>query len=122
MAVLTFKSIAWMVGLWMVYKVGVALYNISPFHPLAAFPGPKIAAASYLYEGYWDFWRVGRYTKVIEQMHKKYGESLWKAIVSKTRGFFFVLPAGEFLHLTFLFLPTYPPPPKKNRPHRTHQP
>ncbi|EHA50585.1 hypothetical protein MCOR02_008458 [Pyricularia oryzae] len=72
-AVLTFKSIAWMVGLWMVYKVGVALYNISPFHPLAAFPGPKIAAASYLYEGYWDFWRVGRYTKVIEQMHKKYG-------------------------------------------------
>lgn len=36
------------------YRIALALYNISPFHPLAKFPGPKIAAASYVYEAYYD--------------------------------------------------------------------
>jgi hypothetical protein len=40
---------------------------------LAHFPGPKIAAASYLYEAYYDWWLVGRYGKVIARMHESYG-------------------------------------------------
>jgi hypothetical protein len=67
------KSVAYLVVAWLAYRVGIALYNISPFHPLAHFPGPKIAAASYLYEAYYDWWLVGRYGKVIARMHESYG-------------------------------------------------
>nr|WGZ60588.1 cytochrome P450 [Fusarium tricinctum] len=72
-AVASFQTIGYLIGFWLVYRVGVALYNISPFHPLSRFPGPKIAAASYLYEAYYDWWRVGRYGKVIRDMHERYG-------------------------------------------------
>jgi len=67
------KSVAYLAAVWVVYRIGIALYNISPYHPLARFPGPKIAAASYLYEAYYDWWRVGRYGKVIARMHETYG-------------------------------------------------
>lgn len=43
------------------------------FHPLAKFPGPKLAAISHLYEGYYDVVKEGRYIFEIEKMHKKYG-------------------------------------------------
>ncbi|ESU07768.1 hypothetical protein SNK03_002696 [Fusarium graminearum] len=69
----SFKSVATLVGVWFLYRIFVALYNISPFHPLSRFPGPKIAAVSYLYEAYYDWWRVGRYGKVIRDMHERYG-------------------------------------------------
>jgi cytochrome P450 len=71
MAVIT--SLLWLVALWIGYRVALAIYNISPFHPLAHYPGPKIAAVSYIYEAYYDWWRVGRYTKVIARMHEQYG-------------------------------------------------
>jgi hypothetical protein len=70
---LSFSSIAWLTVAWLVYRIVIALYNISPLHPLSRFPGPKIAAASYLYEAYYDWWRVGRYGRVIGDMHKTYG-------------------------------------------------
>jgi hypothetical protein len=59
--------------LWLAYSLAIALYNVSPFHPLAHFPGPKFAAATYLYEAYHDWWLVGRYGKVISRMHERYG-------------------------------------------------
>ncbi|KAH7094996.1 cytochrome P450 [Paraphoma chrysanthemicola] len=67
------SNIVWLVALWLGYRVAIAIYNISPFHPLSRFPGPKVAAASYLYEAYYDWWRVGRYGKVIARMHETYG-------------------------------------------------
>ena len=67
------KSAATLVGIWVIYRIFIALYNISPLHPLSRFPGPKIAAASYVYEAYYDWWRVGRYGKVIREMHEQYG-------------------------------------------------
>ncbi|KAI1078396.1 cytochrome P450 [Whalleya microplaca] len=60
-------------GLWIGYRVLVSLYNISPLHPLYRFPGPKIAAMSYLYEAYYDWWLLGRYGNEIRHMHEKYG-------------------------------------------------
>jgi hypothetical protein len=66
-------GIAYLGILWVFYRVAIALYNISPFHPLARFPGPKLAASSYLYEAYYDWWCVGRYSKVIACMHERYG-------------------------------------------------
>lgn len=43
------------------------------FSPIAKFPGPKLAAASFLYEFYYDFICRGRYEFKIEELHEKYG-------------------------------------------------
>jgi len=42
--------------------------------PVAKFPGPKIAAATFWYEFYYDVVKGGQYVYRIEQMHKQYGE------------------------------------------------
>lgn len=57
---------------WFIATVIYRLY----FHPLAHFPGPKIAAATYLYEGGWDYFGKGAYIHQIERMHQKYGQWL----------------------------------------------
>ncbi|KAJ5250815.1 hypothetical protein N7489_001225 [Penicillium chrysogenum] len=43
------------------------------FHPLSKFPGPKLAAATFLYEFYYDVVKSGMYIWEIERMHEKYG-------------------------------------------------
>lgn len=63
----------YLIGLWLGYHVLVVLYNISPLHPLWRFPGPRLAAASYLYEVFYDLWLGGRYTREIRRMHEQYG-------------------------------------------------
>lgn len=45
-------------------------------HPLARFPGPKLAAISRWYEAYYDVVRDGQYTKQIAELHKQYGQML----------------------------------------------
>ncbi|KAG6358760.1 hypothetical protein INS49_012279 [Diaporthe citri] len=54
------------------YRLSKAIYNLY-FHPLAKFPGPKLAAASHLYEFYWSVIRDGEFIWVLERLHKKYG-------------------------------------------------
>jgi hypothetical protein len=46
------------------------------FHPLSKFPGPKIAAASKLYEFYWDSYQHGRLWAKLPELHQRYGECL----------------------------------------------
>ncbi|KAF3483738.1 cyrochrome P450 [Arthroderma uncinatum] len=43
------------------------------FSPLSRFPGPKIAAITYLYEFYYDAILKGRYIFKVKELHKKYG-------------------------------------------------
>lgn len=43
-------------------------------HPLASFPGPKLAAATFLYEFYYDVLKRGMYIWEIERMHQEYGK------------------------------------------------
>ena len=43
--------------------------------PLSKFPGPKLAAATYLYEGYYDVIKRGKYTFKIRDLHAQYGQS-----------------------------------------------
>ncbi|PLB51033.1 cytochrome P450 [Aspergillus steynii IBT 23096] len=66
-------TIVYLTGLWMGYHILLILYNLSPLHPLHQFPGPKRAAASYVYEAYYDWIRLGRYTNEIRRMHERYG-------------------------------------------------
>lgn len=64
---------------WFVLSVAVAgilvgvVYRIL-FHPLARFPGPKLAAVTTWYEGYYDIVHQGRYIWQVEKMHARYGE------------------------------------------------
>lgn len=47
---------------FLLYSFGVVGYRLY-FSPIAKFPGPKLAAATYLYEGFYDgkFQIVGRH-------------------------------------------------------------
>ena len=50
------------------------IYRISPLHPLARFPGPRLAAVTNLYGGWFDLsWRRS-YVKELAGMHDRYGE------------------------------------------------
>ncbi|KAK6840117.1 hypothetical protein PG987_005983 [Apiospora arundinis] len=54
--------------------LAVIFYRLT-FHPLARFPGPKIAACTGLYEAYYQCFKEGggRYWKEVEEMHRIYG-------------------------------------------------
>ena len=60
------SSIAW-VAVTVVYRF--------VFHPLAGFPGPKLAIATYAYEWYYDLYLGGQYTFKLKELHEKYGIS-----------------------------------------------
>ncbi|KAI2894944.1 hypothetical protein CBS76997_341 [Aspergillus niger] len=54
------------------YVVGLVFYRLC-LSPLAKFPGPRLAAATGLYETYYDVIRDGQFTWHIERLHQKYG-------------------------------------------------
>lgn len=56
------------------YFVGLGVYRLC-FSPIAKFPGPKLAAATYLYELYYDVVKRGKYTFKIRDLHAKHGQS-----------------------------------------------
>ena len=57
------------------YLTSLAFYRLF-LHPLAKFPGPKLAALTRYYEGYYDVVQGGRYTWKIAELHDKYGMSM----------------------------------------------
>jgi hypothetical protein len=73
-SIISARNVLAFVGIWLAYHILKALYNISPLHPLSRIPGPKLAAATYLPEFYYDVVKYGCYTKEIAKMHEKYGE------------------------------------------------
>lgn len=54
------------------YFIGLVLYRLC-LHPLARFPGPKLAAVTRYYEGYYDVILNGQYTFKIAELHRRYG-------------------------------------------------
>ncbi|KAL4749035.1 hypothetical protein BDW72DRAFT_195277 [Aspergillus terricola var. indicus] len=54
------------------YYASLIIYRLY-FHPLAGFPGPKLAAATHWYEFYYNAIQQGKYVYKVDQMHEKYG-------------------------------------------------
>ena len=57
---------------WTAWVVGLVLYRFF-LHPLAKFPGPKLAIATYWYEFYYDVIKGAKYTWKLSELHEKYG-------------------------------------------------
>ena len=55
------------------YLAGLVIYRLY-LSPIAKFPGPKLAAATYLFEGYYDVVKRGKYTFKIRDLHAEYGQ------------------------------------------------
>ncbi|KAL5356850.1 cytochrome P450 [Aspergillus floccosus] len=56
----------------LLYTAGLVVYRLY-LSPLAKFPGPRLAAATGLYEAYFQFIKGGRFTWEIERLHQIYG-------------------------------------------------
>ncbi|KAK4233754.1 hypothetical protein C8A03DRAFT_47769 [Achaetomium macrosporum] len=74
MAFVSISSLSWsnIVGAIIVYYGTLVFYRLF-LHPLARFPGPRLAAVSRWYEGYYDLVLGGQYTLKIRELHKQYG-------------------------------------------------
>lgn len=59
--------------LWICYLVSLAIYRLH-LHPLAKFPGPKLAALSNYYEMYYEVVERGQFTFHIRELHNQYGK------------------------------------------------
>jgi hypothetical protein len=57
------------------YGISIVVYRLC-FHPLAKFPGPRLAAATQFYEIYFDIVKKGSIIWEIERMHEKYGKKM----------------------------------------------
>ena len=57
-----------------VYVLYQTLYNLF-WHPLAAFPGPPVAAATSLYKAYIDVVARSSLVHTLEKLHAQYGRS-----------------------------------------------
>lgn len=57
-----------------IYHASVIIYRLY-FHPLAKFPGPKIAASTWWYETYYELIKKGgsQFTPHIRELHARYG-------------------------------------------------
>lgn len=63
------------VVLFVLFCMRVVIYRLYA-HPLANFPGARLAAATFLYEFYFDVIKGGMYIWEIERMHEQYGQWL----------------------------------------------
>ena len=57
-----------------VYCILLAVYRLT-FHPLARFPGPKLAAVTEFYAAYYDLPRTSSFVKELPELHDRYGQS-----------------------------------------------
>lgn len=72
-SVVKYSILAAAIGvLFCFYGLWLSVYRLY-FHPLAGFPGPRLAAATRWYEFYYDVVKRGQYIYKIEEMHEKYG-------------------------------------------------
>lgn len=68
--VLEIASIVTVLGA--IYTAALTTYRLI-WHPLAKFPGPRLAAVTGWYETYYDCFLLGKFSNHIDGMHRKYG-------------------------------------------------
>ncbi|KAI4253284.1 MAG: hypothetical protein LQ352_003781 [Teloschistes flavicans] len=61
-----------LLAVWLVWMVGLVVYRFY-LHPLADFPGPRLAIATYWYEFYFDVFKGAQYTWKLSELHERYG-------------------------------------------------
>jgi hypothetical protein len=66
------QLLPWLVPLSIAGVVTTVLYRLY-FHPLAKVPGPRLAAATWLYEIYFDLFLGGKFDFEIGRLHEIYG-------------------------------------------------
>jgi len=76
----SWTNLALLVGIYTAYQISKILYRIT-LHPLAKFPGPKLAGATYYYEFYFDGIKGGTYIHEISKMHDEYGKCIPAGLV-----------------------------------------
>ncbi|KAL4908422.1 hypothetical protein BDW74DRAFT_175104 [Aspergillus multicolor] len=64
--------VAYLAAGTVLYGVLLAIYRLT-LHPLARFPGPKLAAATGWYEFYYNIVKMGTFIYKVDEMHKRYG-------------------------------------------------
>lgn len=57
------------------YVLVLAVYRLY-LHPLSKFPGPRLAAVTSWYEGYYEIVKNGQYSRQISKLHDLYGKVL----------------------------------------------
>ena len=72
-SVFSLPSLGLVLTIVLLYVLSLIIYRLY-FHPLAKFPGPKIAACTTLYEFYYDVVKDGQYIWQIKDLHQEYGE------------------------------------------------
>ena len=65
-------TISLLILLGVLYVVALAIYRLI-WHPLAKFPGPRLAAMTGWYETYFDCFLLGEFSNHIDEMHRSYG-------------------------------------------------
>ncbi|KAF2728529.1 cytochrome P450 [Polyplosphaeria fusca] len=69
---MAFPIILALAGAWLTYMVFLVVYRLH-FSPIAKFPGPKLAALTFWFEGYYDVFLGGKYLWKIKELHEQYG-------------------------------------------------
>ncbi|CUS08978.1 unnamed protein product [Tuber aestivum] len=59
-------------GVWLLNRIILVLYRLY-LDPLSKFPGPKLAAATSMYEMYYDIVEDGTFVWKMDELHRKYG-------------------------------------------------
>ncbi|KAJ5592740.1 hypothetical protein N7537_009644 [Penicillium hordei] len=64
--------VCFLLGSAVAYNIVMIIYRLY-FHKLSRFPGPRLAAATGLYEIYFSAWGPGIFEYEIDNMHRKFG-------------------------------------------------